>query len=64
MNRSNSSSLLTLFVTCFVCFLLLWILRGFGIPPFTLIPGGIINIMLLLTILSGIFYGLDWTRNY
>ncbi|OKH19931.1 hypothetical protein NIES208_00160 [[Limnothrix rosea] IAM M-220] len=64
MNRSNSSSLLTLFVTCFVCFLSLWLLRGFGIPPFTLIPGGIINIMLLLTILSGIFYGLDWTKNY
>ena len=64
MNRFNSSSILYLFITCFVCFLLLWVLRGFGIPPFTLIPGGIINIMLLLTILSGIFYGLDWTRNY
>ncbi|NJN72753.1 MAG: hypothetical protein HC799_08055 [Limnothrix sp. RL_2_0] len=64
MNRSNSSSILYLFLTCLTCFLMLWILRGFGIPPFTLIPGGIINIMLLLTIFAGIAYGLEWTRNY
>ena len=64
MNRSSSTNILYLFVTCLVSFLLLWILRGFGIPPFTYVPGGIINIMLILTILSGIFYGLDWTKNY
>ncbi|AFY37206.1 hypothetical protein Lepto7376_0810 [[Leptolyngbya] sp. PCC 7376] len=64
MNHSTSSNILTLFITCLVSFLALWILRGMGLPPFTMIPGGIINIMLLLTILSGIFYGLNWTRNY
>ncbi|SMH52123.1 MULTISPECIES: hypothetical protein [Cyanophyceae] len=64
VNRSNSSGVLYLFITCLVCFLLLWILRGFGVPPFTLLPGGIINIMLLLTLLSGILYGLEWTKNY
>ena len=44
--------------------LVLYILRGFGIPGFTAMPGGVISILILLSIATGLIYGVQKTRRY
>jgi hypothetical protein len=43
---------------------LFYILRGFGIPGFTDLPGGILLILIFLSIAVGIVYGVQATRRY
>ncbi|HAZ44884.1 MAG TPA: hypothetical protein DDW76_07200 [Cyanobacteria bacterium UBA11369] len=39
-----------------------WLLRGFGLRPFTSLPGGIIWVLMLLCIVTGILSYLQVTR--
>lgn len=50
---------ITLAITIFV-----YVLRGFGIPGFTALPGGVIWILILLSIATGLVYGVQKTRRY
>ena len=50
---------ITLAITLFV-----YVLRGFGIPGFTALPGGVIWILILLSIATGLVYGVQKTRRY
>jgi uncharacterized protein YqhQ len=50
---------ITLTIAIFV-----YVLRGFGIPGFTAIPGGVIWILILLSIATGLAYGVQKTRRY
>ncbi|MCW6035781.1 hypothetical protein K4A83_05770 [Spirulina subsalsa FACHB-351] len=42
----------------------IYLLRGFALPPFTSLPGGILWILLLLSLGSGILYGIEKTRRF
>lgn len=44
--------------------LVMYILRGLAIPGFTAIPGGILWMLILLSITTGIIYGVQKTRRY
>lgn len=44
--------------------LLLFILRGFRVPVFTSIPGGVLLFLILLSIGTGIAYSIQKTRRY
>ncbi|MGQ4649672.1 hypothetical protein [Lyngbya aestuarii] len=48
---------ITLAITVFV-----YLLRGFGLLTF--IPGGVIYLLILLSIATGIIYGIQKTRRY
>ncbi len=50
------------FITSLVIFIILYILRGLGI--FSFLPGGIILILLLITISSGLAWGIKKTLRY
>ena len=50
---------ITLAITVFV-----YVLRGFAVPGFTALPGGVIWILILLSIATGLFYGVQKTRRY
>jgi hypothetical protein len=41
-----------------------YVLRGFGIPGFTALPGLVIWILILLSIATGLAYGVQKTRRY
>ena len=43
-------------------FLFVYLLRGFGIISF--LPGGIILLLLLITIFSGLMWGITATKRY
>jgi uncharacterized protein YqhQ len=43
---------------------IVYLLRGFGVPGFTALPGGLIWILILLSIATGIAYGVQKTRRY
>ena len=55
-------TLRTTFITSLVIFIILYILRGLGI--FSFLPGGIILILLLITISSGLAWGIKKTLRY
>ena len=44
--------------------LAVYILRGFGIPGFTALPGLVLGILILLSIATGLAYGIQKTRRY
>ncbi len=44
--------------------IVVYVLRGFGIPGFTALPGGLIWILILLSIATGLVYGVQKTRRY
>ena len=44
--------------------ILVYVLRGFGIPGFTALPGGVIWVLILLSIATGLVYGVQKTRRY
>jgi hypothetical protein len=41
-----------------------YVLRGFGIPGFTAVPGLLLWILILLSIATGLAYGVQKTRRY
>ncbi|MBD0343565.1 MAG: hypothetical protein ICV63_01750 [Coleofasciculus sp. Co-bin14] len=53
----------TFAITLTITFIV-YVLRGFGIPGFTALPGGVIWILILLSIVTGLAYGVQRTRRY
>lgn len=43
---------------------LVYVLRGFGVAGFTALPGGVIWLLILLSIATGLVYGVQRTRRY
>ena len=43
---------------------LVYVIRGFAVPGFTALPGGVIWILILLSIATGLIYGVQKTRRY
>ena len=44
--------------------LAVYVLRGFGVPGFTALPGIVLWILILLSIATGLMYGVQKTRRY
>ena len=60
--RSNSSYLKSLFFGSLLVTVLVYILRGMGILSF--LPGGLILLLILSSVVKGIIYGIDKTRRF
>ncbi|AKV69505.1 MULTISPECIES: hypothetical protein [Microcystis] len=60
--RSNSSYLKSLFLGFLLVTVLVYILRGMGILSF--LPGGLILLLILSSVVTGILYGIDKTRRF
>jgi hypothetical protein len=60
--RSNSSYLKSLFFSFLLVTVLVYILRGMGILSF--LPGGLILLLILSSVVTGILYGIDKTRRF
>lgn len=60
--RSNSSYLKSLFFGFLLVTVLVYILRGMGILSF--LPGGLILLLILSSLVTGILYGIDKTRRF
>ncbi|KAB0239422.1 hypothetical protein EZJ55_01105 [Microcystis aeruginosa EAWAG127a] len=60
--RSNSSYLKSLFFGFLLVTVLVYILRGIGILSF--LPGGLILLLILSSVVTGILYGIDKTRRF
>ncbi|TRU81915.1 MAG: hypothetical protein EWV76_04620 [Microcystis novacekii Mn_MB_F_20050700_S1] len=60
--RSNSSYLKSLFFGFLLVTVLVYILRGLGILSF--LPGGLILLLILSSVVTGIIYGIDKTRRF
>ena len=54
--------LLNIFFISLMGFIALYILRGIGFITF--LPGGVITILLLIAIISGLIWGIAKTRRY
>lgn len=61
---SESQRLTYVFAITLGLTILIYVLRGFGIPGFTALPGGVIWILILLSIGTGLAYGVQKTRRY
>ncbi|CCI01194.1 MULTISPECIES: hypothetical protein [Microcystis] len=60
--RSNSSYLKSLFFGFLLVTVLVYVLRGMGILSF--LPGGLILLLILSSVVTGILYGIDKTRRF
>lgn len=60
--RSNSSYLKSLFLGFLLVTVLVYVLRGMGILSF--LPGGLILLLILSSVVTGILYGIDKTRRF
>ena len=60
--RSNSSYLKSLFFGFLLVTVLVYVLRGIGI--LSLLPGGLILLLILSSVVTGILYGIDKTRRF
>jgi hypothetical protein len=60
--RSNSSYLKSLFFGFLLVTVLVYVLRGMGILSF--LPGGLILLLILSSVVTGIIYGIDKTRRF
>ena len=60
--RSNFSYLKSLFFGFLLVTVLVYILRGMGILSF--LPGGLILLLILSSVITGILYGIDKTRRF
>ncbi|GBL12792.1 hypothetical protein MTo_00079 [Microcystis aeruginosa NIES-1211] len=60
--RSNSSYLKYLFLGFLLVTVLVYILRGMGILSF--LPGGLILLLILSSVVTGFIYGVDKTRRF
>lgn len=61
---SETQTLTYAFASTLAVTVLVYVLRGFGVPGFTALPGGLILILILLSIAIGIIYGVQKTRRY
>jgi uncharacterized protein YqhQ len=52
------------FAATLVITVIVYVLRGFGIPGFTALPGLVIWFLILLSIATGLAYGVQKTRRY
>ena len=62
LSKSKTQKFLFLFLGILGISLLLYFLRGFGIITF--IPGGLLHLLVLLSLSTGIFYGIIQTLKY
>lgn len=63
MTTPESESIATsLFWSSLVLTILVYLLRGFGVLTF--VPGGVIWLLVLLSMGTGIFYGVEKTRRF
>lgn len=53
---------LKVFLISLIAFILIYLLRGFGIVTF--LPGGIILVLLLIALSSGLIWGIKKTRRF
>ncbi|GEA27469.1 hypothetical protein MiAbW_02034 [Microcystis aeruginosa NIES-4325] len=60
--RLNSNYLKSLFFSFLLVTVLVYILRGMGILSF--LPGGLILLLILSSVVTGIIYGIDKTRRF
>lgn len=60
--RANTSYFKSLFLGSLAVTLLVYILRGIGILTF--LPGGLIWLLILLSVITGILYGVDKTKRF
>jgi hypothetical protein len=60
--RSNSSYLKSLFFGFLLVTVLVYVLRGMAILSF--LPGGLILLLILSSVVTGILYGIDKTRRF
>jgi hypothetical protein len=60
--RSNPTFLRSLFLGTLLVTLGVYIFRGVGLLTF--IPGGVIWLLILVTVVAGIVYGVDKTRRF
>jgi len=60
--RSNSSYLKSLFFSFLLVTVLVYVLRGMAILSF--LPGGLILLLILSSVVTGIIYGIDKTRRF
>ena len=60
--RSNSSYLKSLFFGFLLVTVLVYVLRGMGILSF--LPGGLILLLILSSVVTGILYGIDKPRRF
>jgi hypothetical protein len=60
--RANTSYFKSLFLGSLAVTLLVYILRGMGILTF--LPGGLIWLLILLSVITGILYGVDKTKRF
>ncbi|MFM7279481.1 MAG: hypothetical protein ACKO1I_17960 [Microcystis aeruginosa] len=60
--RSNFSYLKSLFFGFLLVTVLVYVLRGMGILSF--LPGGLILLLILSSVVTGILYGIDKTRRF
>ena len=60
--RSNSSYLKSLFFGFLLVTVLVYVLRGMGILSF--LPGGLILLLILSSVVTGIIYGIDKPRRF
>ncbi|HEY9665352.1 MAG TPA: hypothetical protein V6C91_01045 [Coleofasciculaceae cyanobacterium] len=61
---SETQLLAYVFAIALAITIVVYVLRGFGIPGFTALPGGIVWFLILLSIATGIIYGVQKTRRY
>jgi hypothetical protein len=60
--RLDPEKLAYFFAVCGSITVIVYLLRGFGILTF--IPGGIIFLLIIISLISGIIYGIELTKNY
>ena len=60
--RRSGSSLFNLLIALVAITIAVYLLRGFGILTF--IPGGVILILVALSLITGIIYGIQKTKRF
>jgi len=60
--NTDTKQFLYLFLGVLGITLFFYFLRGFGVLTF--IPGGLIHLLFLLTLITGIVYGIIFTKRY
>jgi hypothetical protein len=60
--RSETQLLTYTFAGTLAITVLVYVLRGFGVPGITALPGGVLLVLIFLAIATGIVYGIQTTR--
>jgi uncharacterized protein YqhQ len=61
---SETQTLTYVFGITLAITVLVYVLRGFGVPGITSLPGAVLWILILLSIATGLMYGVQKTRRY